>query len=101
MTNTYQGGYRKALLDVLDWFTEHSETASYYKMNESNFRQILKLMNKDFEMMMNGEFEVFIAREEGKKKILRVTTKYPLKTKKQISTNPSRGGSTAIFKEDK
>lgn len=49
----YRDGYFKALLDVKNWFEQHSNSMRYFRMyNAKGLTKILNAMIKDIEQFM-------------------------------------------------
>lgn len=75
----YHDGYFKALLDVKNWYENHSEIIKYYKL--SNYNGILLILNKLIEkrnelMEYAEDIEIIIKPEEMLKKKIMKLNKY-------------------------
>lgn len=65
MLDTFNGGYTKALVDVLNWFEGHSEDLKYHKMfNCKSVIAILKaLVEHREELRTTGDAKLKFNRE--------------------------------------
>ncbi len=68
MLDTFNGGYTKALVDVLNWFEGHSEDLKFHKMfNCNGVIAILKaLIDHREELRVTGDAELRFNRESRK-----------------------------------
>lgn len=68
MLDTFNGGYTKALVDVLNWFEGHSEDLKFHKMfNCKGVIAILKaLIDHREELRVTGDAELRFNRESRK-----------------------------------
>lgn len=74
----YAHGYQKALLDVYEWFTKHSEAIRLLKMyNRSGVELILKGMSENAETMqeLGSEIEFEVSDEQVENKIVHKSIK--------------------------
>ena len=65
MTDSYIGGYSKALLDVKNWFEDHSEILKFNRLyNEKGIRNILwALLENRAELRETGDVELYVNRK--------------------------------------
>lgn len=65
----YAHGYRKAISDVKDWFSQHAEAIKYARLyNEKGFDALLSCMEREHEYMqqIGANLELYV-RKNGKK----------------------------------
>lgn len=65
MTDSYIGGYSKALLDVKNWFEDHSEILKFNRLyNEKGIRNILwALLENRAELRETGDVKLYVNRK--------------------------------------
>ena len=66
MIDTYNGGYTKALIDVVRWFENHSNIIKFYKLyGYGNIVKILKaLLENREELRETGDVSLVYNREK-------------------------------------
>ena len=58
--DSYTGGYKKALLDVVNWFSAHSEALKHYRLYSSkNIPKLLNALLENWEeLMLTGDCQL-------------------------------------------
>lgn len=63
----YRHGYKKALLDIKEWFERHSESIKFYhKYNKKGIESILAELNRNSDKLREegGDLDIIIKKEE-------------------------------------